>query len=201
MVRQLSTFVLAITLAVGTAYAQMAPSAAVSVEKGKGTATKTERMTLQGEVTAIDQATRTVTIRGGGGNEVTLVAGDKVKNFSQLKTGDIVTLTVARSLALELKKNGKALLERKEATLKSSAKPGEMPAGGEATTVTVTADVVAVDHKKGSVTLKGPQRTVEIFAEDKEMLKDVAVGDQVEATYTEAMVISARPKKHAAPAK
>jgi len=194
MMRQLLSIAFGLLLT-GLAQAQNPPMASVDVQKGPSGASKTERLVLQGAITAIDAATRSVSIKGGGGNEVTLVAGPEVKNFAQLKVGDIVTLTVMRSLALELKKGGGAPVQRTEAAVQGSAKPGAQPAGGQGAAVHVTADVVAVDKQKGFVTLKGPERIVDLYVKDKKMLKDVVVGDQVEATYTEAMVISAAPAK------
>ncbi len=197
MIRKLTILAAAVALLGGYAHAQNAPTATVSVEKRQAGGTKTERLTLQGKITKIDAATREISIKGGGGNEMTLVAGPQVKNFAQLKEGDIVTLNVTRSLALDLKKGGKAPVERTDVAVAGSAKPGAQPAGGVGQAVQVTANVLAVDMEKGFVTLKGPQRTVDLYVQDKNMLKNVAVGDQVEATYTEAMVISA----NSAPAK
>ena len=127
---------------------------------------------------------------------LSLVAGPEVKNFAQLKVDDIVTLKYLQSLALELKKGGKALRERVESNDAASAQPGEMPAGAQAKTVQVTADVTAVDKKSGMVTLRGPERTVDLKVKDKAILKQIAVGDQVEVTYVEAVAIAAQtPKK------
>jgi Cu/Ag efflux protein CusF len=53
--------------------------------------------------------------------------------------------------------------------------------------------VIAVDEKASKVTLKGPQRTVDMKVNDPEQLKLIKVGDQVEATYTEAVAISLAP--------
>ncbi len=193
---KLSIIVAALALVPVFSYAQNAPEGVVVVEKGKGAVRKTGKVVVQGAITAIDEATRNVTIMGGGGNEVSMVAGPEVKNFAQLKVGDIVTMTMVRSLAMELKKDGKALRSRVENSGAAQAKPGEKPGAGEARSVQVVADVVAVDKKKGLLTLKGPERTVELAVEDKTMLKDVAVGDQIEATYIEAVAISvSAPKK------
>jgi hypothetical protein len=64
----------------------------------------------------------------------------------------------------------------------------------------VVADVVAVDAAKQSVRLRGPQRTVDLKVKDPEQFKLIKVGDQVEATFTEAVAISVEPAS-AAPAK
>jgi len=64
-------------------------------------------------------------------------------------------------------------------------------------TVRIIADVTAVNRKTGVVSLRGPQRTLDLKVKDKTMLKDIAVGDQVEATFEEATVISVRAAKPA----
>ncbi len=66
--------------------------------------------------------------------------------------------------------------------------------------VTIIADVIAVDSKKQTVTLRGPSRVVDLKVRDPNQLKLVKVGDQVEATYTEAMAIAVEPAPKPAPA-
>ena len=176
--------------------AQEAPAGVVVVEKDQGAVRGTRAVTAQGKITAIDAENRRITLLGGGGRILTLVAGPEVKNFAQLKVDDIVKLEYLQSLALELKKGGKALRERVESNDAVSAKPGEAPAGAQAKTVQVIADVTAVNKKSGMVTLRGPERTVDLKVKDKEILKQIAVGDQVEVTYIEAVAIAAHtPKK------
>ena len=179
------------------AVAQSDPVAAVAVEKELGKVRGTKAFVVEAKITAIDEASRHVTVTGAGGNEVTLVAGPEVKNFAQLKVGDVVTVKYLQSLALELKKGGTALRERVESNDAVSAKPGEAPMGAEAKTVRVTADVIAVDRKSGVVTLRGPERTVDLKVKDKAQLKEIAVGDQVEATYVEAVAIAVSTPKAA----
>jgi Cu/Ag efflux protein CusF len=56
--------------------------------------------------------------------------------------------------------------------------------------------VTAVDTQARTVTLRGPQRTVTVAVKDPAMLATVKVGDQVQATFTEALLISvAHPPK------
>ena len=177
------------------AVAQNDPAGAVVVEKELGKVRGTKAVVVEARITAIDAQARRLTIIGSGGNEVTLIAGPEVKNFAQLKVDDSVTLKYLQSLALELKKGGTALRERVESNDAVSAKPGEAPMGAEAKTIRAIADVIAVDRKAAVVTLRGPQRTVDLKVKDKAQLKEIAVGDQVEVTYVEAVAISvATPK-------
>jgi len=183
------------------ALAQNAPTGAMVLEKGKDGIRGTETITVEGAITAIDPTSRRVTIKGGAGNEVSMVAGPEVKNFAQLKVGDLVTLNFIESLTLQLKKGGKALVERVESGDAVTAKPGELPMAGVSRTVHIVADVIAVDPATGVVTLRGPQRTVDLKVKDKAILAQIAVGDQVDADFVEAALISVSAKPPADSAK
>ena len=41
--------------------------------------------------------------------------------------------------------------------------------------------------------MKGPERTVDLKARDPEQFKLIAVGDQIQATYTEAFAVEVTP--------
>jgi len=56
--------------------------------------------------------------------------------------------------------------------------------------VEVTADVIAVDAKTQTLTLKGPNQTVDLKVADPAQFKLVKVGDQIQAVYTEALAVS-----------
>ena len=117
----------------------------------------------------------------------------EVKNFDQIKVGDKVALRYMEALSLELKKGGTAPVARTDSTMGATAKPGEKPAAGVGHQIHVTANVVAIDAATQTVTLKGPKQTVDLHVADPEQFKLVKVGDQVEATYTEAVALSVEP--------
>ena len=156
-------------------------------------------------ITAIDKATRGITLKGPKGDEVKVVAGPEVRNFDQLKVGDVVQLKFLESLVLELKKGGGLKVEKTEAVGGARAKPGAQPGGVVGRQVTVVGDVIKLDAATQTITVKGPERTVELKARDPEQFKLVAVGDQIQATYTEAMAVAvtpvAKPAAKAAPKK
>jgi hypothetical protein len=172
---------------------------AVASEPGKAAAVRTVEMSA--EVVGLDRSTRTLTLKGPKGNVMDIVVGAEVKNFDQIKVGDAVVARYVEALTLELKKTRVAAgdIAVKEAAAK--AKPGERPAIAGARQVTVLADVVAVDEKARTVTLKGPRgNEVVLPVENPDQFKVVKKGDQVEATYTEALALSveAAPKAPAA---
>jgi hypothetical protein len=64
------------------------------------------------------------------------------------------------------------------------------------TTAEVTATVVAIDKATRTVTLKGPQRTVDIVAgEEVRNFDQIRVGDSVVAKYVEALTLELKKTK------
>jgi hypothetical protein len=190
-----STFLGAAALAVAVAMPAQAQTGAAVVGKGPGVAGAAQTAKISATITAIDPATRQVTLKGPQGREVVVTAGPEVRNFAQMKVGDKVDVEYVEALTLELKKGGGMAVAKTEAAGAARAKPGSAPGAMVGRQVKVVADVVAVDAARGVVTLKGPQRTVELKVQDPKQLAMIAKGDQVEATYTEAVAIGVTPSK------
>jgi hypothetical protein len=91
----------AVALSPATAQQTPATGAVVMSEPGKAFAART--VELSAKVVSIDPARRTVTLKGAGGKVVDVECGDEVKNFDQIKLGDIVRARYMESLYLELK--------------------------------------------------------------------------------------------------
>jgi hypothetical protein len=144
-------------------------------------------------VTAIDKATRGITLKGADGKEFSVVAGPEVRNFDQIQVGSTVTVGFLQALALELKKGGGAPRAVTGGAEAARTAPGAQPGAAAARQVTVVADVTAVDAATQTVTLRGPQRTVNLHVPDPKQFQLIAVGDQVQATYTEAVAVSVEP--------
>lgn len=148
---------------------------------------------LSATVSAIDKATRTITLKGADGKEWPVVAGPEVRNFDQIQVGSEVVVGYVEALALELKKGGGAKREVVETTAGGRAEPGAQPGAAAGRKVTVVADVTALDKATQTATLRGPNRTVQLKVPDPKQFALIAVGDQVQATYTEAVAISVEP--------
>ena len=192
-----STVALALVAAAfaATAFAQKpegAAGAVVTSEPGKASIVEAAKMSAQ--VVGIDKATRTVTLKGPKGNVLDVVAGDEVKNFDQIKLGDFVVARYVQALTLELAKTKAGIREGAEKDAVVRAQPGERPAGAAARQVTVLADVIGVDPKKRTITLKGPKgNVVALDVQNPDQFKVVKKGDQVAVTYTEALALSVEP--------
>jgi Cu/Ag efflux protein CusF len=184
-------------LAIATTWPVAAQTAAVAVDSRPGAVTEARTVKTEGTISAIDATTRVVTLLGMGGNSIEIEAGPEVKNFAQLGVGDVVELEMLEALTLELRKDGKALVARTELGEAVGAEAGSKPGGAVGRQVKVIADVIAVDTENHTVTLKGPERTVDLRVDDPAQLALIKVGDQVEGTYTEAVAIVVRPKAKA----
>lgn len=186
------------------AYAQQAPAPkaveAKAVAPGKAAAA--QAVEVRAVVVGLDKATRTLDLKGPKGRVVSLQASDEVKNFDQIQLGDHVVVRYMRALTLELKKGGSQIMERSDKADAAVAKPGERPGVAAARQVQVMANVIAVNAKTKTVTLKGPKgNVVDLVLEDPKQVARVKKGDQVEAVYTEAIAVSVEPAPKPAAAK
>jgi len=164
-----------------------------SMQTSPGKATLRHERQIIATVEEVDAAKGHVTLKGPKGNVVPLTVGPEVRNLAQVKVGDQVRVRYAEALSLTLKKDGKELRTAKEASEAMRAPAGARPGAAVGEQVTVIADVIAINAKTHEVTLRGPNRTVDLYVEDPKQLKLIKVGDQVEAVYTQAVAITVEP--------
>lgn len=171
-----------------------APTGAIAVkESAPGKVAMGDAVQVAAAVTAIDKAKRLLTLKGPEGNVFVVQAGPEVKNFDNIKVGDSVVIRYVEALTLELKKGTGTVRERIEREGTAVAKPGERPGVATGRTVTVVADVVAVNAAKQTIRLRGVERTIDLKVRDPQQLALIKVGDQVEATFTEAIALAVEP--------
>lgn len=172
---------------------QAQSAAAAASAPGRAEVARVTR--ISATVAAVDKATRTITLKGADGKEWPVVAGPEVRNFDQIKVGGEVVVGYLEALALQLKKGGGAPRELTIGTDAARAAPGAQPGAAAARQITAVADVTAINPATQTVTLRGPKRTVDLRVADPKQFQMVAVGDQVEVTYTEALAVSVEPAK------
>ena len=188
----------AIIIAIAAAFAINASAQTNAVtSSGPGKASVENTVDLTATIIAIDKTTRDITLKGPKGNSVVVTAGPEVKNFDQMNIGDTVHARYVEALVLELKKGSDLAVTRTEETTAMGAQPGAQPHGVAGRRITVVANVVAVNSKTQTVTLQGPQLSAEVKVADPDQFKRIKKGDQVFATYTQAlaMVVEPAPKK------
>jgi Cu/Ag efflux protein CusF len=172
------------------AHAQQAATTTTAMASAPGKATMTQTTKASAVIVAIDATSRAVSLKTASGKVFEIVAGPEVKNFDQLKVGEKVNVGYVEALSLELKKSGKGARAAKEDAAAVQAAKGEKPGAAAGRTVTVLADVVAVDQKTQMVTLHGPRGMVDLHVPDPGQLKNIKKGDQIEAVYAEAVAVT-----------
>jgi Cu/Ag efflux protein CusF len=154
-----------------------------------------DRVTKSGTVEAIDHKARVLTLADAKGQLTTLDVPTSVARFEAIKVGDKVNVTYYDNVTVRLKQPGEAPVNTLEGALTKTdgAKPGGTLGGQR----TMTAKVEAIDPSVPSITFTGPNGwKYSRRVQDKAALKQVKVGDQVDFTWTEAVVITVEePKK------
>ncbi len=182
--------IVAVALAAAACAAMAQPETRVDSVSGVGASRTTATVKATARVVAIDAATRTISLKNKQGKVTDVQVGEDIRNFEQLRVGDRVNVEYTQALSVNLSRQS-GMRSSTEREIADRAPPGAKPGGMVGREVTVTADVVAVNAKTGTVTLKGPKgRMVDVHVEDPQQLKAVRRGDQVQAVYTEALAIS-----------
>lgn len=163
-----------------------------------GVAAQESALIYDGEVVKIDAATRTVTLKNKDG-ETSIVAGPEVKNFAEIKVGDRFDVVYELAVAIELVKVKNPGAPSEQITTSTATAPqGDKPGIVTTNVVTAVANVEAIDAAKNIVSLKGPQGNIfKVKVKNADLLKDIAVNDQVKVVYAEAIaaVVSAPAAK------
>lgn len=205
MIQKAGTSVLlAGALVLGSAFAQQPGAtngAVVATAKAPGKGGVAGLVTTTATIESIEAATRTVTLKTPDGRTTRIVAGPEVRNFDQLAVGDRIVTRHLEAVSFELKPGGTGIRERSEQQASDRAALGATPGGVVSKRVTVVADVLAINARTQTLTLRGPEHTMELRVPDPKQLKLVKVGDQVVATFTEAVAVSVEHATPAAPAK
>lgn len=140
-------------------------------------------------VEAIERSTREVTLQKENGEFVTTTVPPDMKRFDTLKIGDKISVKYYDNIVLRVKLPGEKDVDTSEASTTPAA--GTTPGGTKAKQRTITATITEIDPKVPSITFKGPNNwTYSSRVLDTDALKKVKVGDKVDITWTEAVLIS-----------
>jgi len=156
-----------------------AAEVATHVAVTPGQASLAEELKAEATVTAIDLATRKVSLKNAEGRTFDLVADEKVSNLQRLKVGDVVTLRYLQLLDLTLLKGTAGVRKRVVETEESKAAPG----------------VIDVDKEEQTIRVKGVDKTLTLKVKDPAQLALIAKGDQIKAVQTTAIAIGIAPKQ------
>ena len=174
------------------------PPTLVAQEQAPATQTQTQDRPggLEGElvvitatVKAIDKKNRVVTLQSPDGKVAKVKCGPEVRNFAQIRVGDVVKTSLLETFELFVTGNDEPAAER--VTEVGRAPLGNKPGFAAIDAVEVKATVVAIDYQTRKVTLKGPEgKVIKVTAGAQvKRLTEVKVGDSVVARLTRAVSI------------
>jgi hypothetical protein len=153
-----------------------------------------EMETVTATVESVDTATRTLTLKLKDGTYETIVAPASVERFDAIKVGDTLTAKYYDNIVLRVKKPGEKDVDTATGGLTKT--PGASPGATAATQRTITATIVAIDMKIPSITFTGPNNwKYSSKVQDLNALKQVKVGDKIDITWTEALLVGFTPAK------
>ena len=149
-------------------------------------------VTITATIEAIDKANRTVTVKAPRGS-VEIKAPEQMEGFNSLRVGDLVTATYFAAYAVNIRKPGAPAPSTAPTTM--TQRKDRAPGSETRRQQTFTVTVEAIDPKVPSLTVKGPQgRVVPLAVRDATELQNIKIGDTVDVTYYESLLIKvARP--------
>ena len=171
----------------------MAGVALLLAVTGRGLAAQTktitgETKTVTAVVEAIERSSREVTVKKPDGKYEVFYVPEGVKRFDTLKIGDKVSARYYENMVLQLKAPGAKPTDEASAAV---TRAKDKAAATAARQRTITATITEIDMKIPSITFSGPNGwTYSTKVEDKQALAKVKVGDKVDITWTEAMILS-----------
>jgi hypothetical protein len=150
--------------------------------------------TITATVEAIDPGARQVTVKKDDGTYEMFYVPDAVKRFDTLKVGDRIRARHYENMVLRVQMPGDKVLDR---AVRDSVTPAEVGTGGTlAHQRTITATITAIDMTAPSITFTGPEGfKYSTKVKDTAALAKVKVGDKVDITWTEALLLSVEDAK------
>ena len=145
---------------------------------------------IMAKVTAVDPATRGMTLQGPDGNVVTIIIPPEDPHFDQIEVGDQVKVEYRESVALYIGKPGQA--EVTAETVTATSPKGTQPKAVVAGTVNVSTKVMAIDKANRTLTLELTDgRHVTTYVDESlPGFESIQVGDTVNARLTEAVALT-----------
>ncbi|MGE0226814.1 MAG: hypothetical protein AB7S57_26345 [Acetobacteraceae bacterium] len=174
------------------------PRPALAQAAGMAGIGTSEMITAQATVTAVDLASRTVTLVGPQGNTLVLKVADAVANLPSVKPGAKVNVRYYTSAAYVLSPPGAKRPDDSLTAAGVRAAPGQTPGGAVGARLVVTGLVVGVDPAAYTIDLVnpagGPVRSIPVVTpEGRRNLGLVKVGDTITAVMSEAVAIALDP--------
>ena len=184
--RKLATIIAALALSYFLSAMQVQAQMTAPVS-ASGTAQITEK------VVGIDYNSREITLQDAKGNTNSFQVSPAVKRFDQIKVGDTITFTYQESVALNMVKADAMAAPPPSSSPIVTSLGGDKPAGQVSQTQVAVVTIQAIDMSKPSVTVKtNDGRVLDLAVQNKDILSKFKVGDVVQITYSQALMIAVK---------
>ena len=175
-------------LALLTASAQAGDEVKTGLKDGKPYFEAKSDITEQAAVIGIDKDARKVKLAAAT-DTTEVVCGPEVKNFAQIKVGDMVKVRYTEHLTVHVETAGTAEMTTESSS--GTAKEGAKPAASVSERTQYKATIQAIDKEHGTAKLKGYDGEEFVITPlHPENLDKVEIGELVVFTYTEVMAVS-----------
>lgn len=145
-------------------------------------------------ITAINQTTRVVTFKDAQGHVEDFLCGPEIRRFNELKVGDTVTFAYHAAVIVQVAKPGAAAAAASAATVTRGQ--GASPSGAITQQKKASVTIEAINPATPSVTVKTADgHTMAALVEDRKNLEGLKVGDKIDITFTEALMVTVDPAR------
>lgn len=148
---------------------------------------------INATIVKVNKNERAITLRDEHGNEEEVLVSEEVRNFDQIKEGDVLEVEYHRAAASTLQKITDASSAGKSLEVER-APSGAKPGMAAMQTSTIVATVLEIDTKARLLTVQGPKGGIVtvVVPTDIKSFDDLKKGDKISAEYGEAVAISVR---------
>ncbi len=159
-----------------------------------GTRTMQEHAsTVIATIETVSRTTREILVRDADGNYTTYRLPARVRNFNQIKPGDVVQIDVTDTVVLSLVRGGSPTAAAEHTHIRR-APHGARPGFSMRNVSQITSQVDSVNRDARQVVLRSADGKLHtVRAPDDVNLDNVQPGDTVVATLIEAAVLAIRP--------
>ncbi len=171
---------------------------AAMLATGKGASAEGDAVEVRARVTAVDAATRKVTLALPDGSSTTVAVSPDVPNFQNITVGSTVVARYYESAAFAIARPGATTPQNSAGGVVATGTQGNMPAGVVGERITLTGLVVAVNKRADTLSVVNPKGGEVLTFNVKDpalltLMDQLKPGDSITATISQAVAVSVVP--------
>lgn len=183
----------AIVMTVILMFTLVLPSSAELAGSGNPSFIITEASIIVEKVVDVNYKARTVTLKDDEGKVRTVKVSEQVRNFNQVKQGDVVTIEVNETVSVEVQPGpGDTMNIASES--QSSAAPGAKPSSTRTIEGKLKTRVEAIDYEARTVTFKNRKGVLTTYkvGEQAKRFNEIRRNDMLVIEYSQTVAVSVK---------